>query len=317
LHDFSVLRDTNSLSQGGAAPKGGPTQAFGLKGSSSLAARVEWGILASMANSKTTAMKLLLREDKLLETVEIIRAQIDERFPNSGLSRIAGAIAEITRESLARAAAISRPNFWLRAGLALLLVFAVVAVVVYLKTSEDQTLSWQTLVQFFDASKGNIAVLSAIAVFLVTLETRLKRRRALQAMHELRAVAHIIDMHQLSKGPDRLGRAIEPVDSGGIQLDNEGMRRYLRFCTVLLAVISKVGQVYVQDFPDPAAQLAVDNFESLATGLSSKIWQKLMILDRIQSDAMDKGAEVRGQKSEVRDQKSEVRDQRSEVRSQV
>jgi hypothetical protein len=234
-------------------------------------------------HSDAVATKLLLREDKLLETVENIRKRIDQRFPDSGLSRIASEIIEITRDSLARAAAISRPNFWLRAGLAVLLVVAVVGTVVYLRTSDQQIPPRQNLLQFLESTKGAIAVLSATAIFLITLETRLKRRRALRAMHELRAVAHIIDMHQLSKGPD-LGHAIEPIDAAGIPMDAAGMRRYLRFCTELLAVISKIGQVYVQDFPDPAAQVAVDNFESLTTGLSSKIWQKLMMLERIQSD---------------------------------
>ena len=51
--------------------------------------------------------------------------------------------------------------------------------------------------------------------------------------------------------------------------------------------MSKIGQLYVQDFPDSAAVTAVDHFEGLATGLSNKIWQKLMILDRIRSDAAD------------------------------
>ena len=62
------------------------------------------------------------------------------------------------------------------------------------------------------------------------------------------------------------------------------MGRYLHFCTELLAVVSKVGQLYVQDFPDATAQMAVDHFEGLATGLSSKIWQKLMILDRVRTE---------------------------------
>ena len=38
--------------------------------------------------------------------------------------------------------------------------------------------------------------------FLMTLETRVKRRRALEAIRELRAIAHIVDMHQLTKDPE-------------------------------------------------------------------------------------------------------------------
>jgi hypothetical protein len=74
-------------------------------------------------------------------------------------------------------------------------------------------------------------------------------------------------------------------------MDADAMGRYLHFCTELLAVVSKIGQLYVQDFLDATAQTAVDHFEGLATGLSSKIWQKLMILDRIRSDTAPTGVD--------------------------
>jgi hypothetical protein len=68
-------------------------------------------------------------------------------------------------------------------------------------------------------------------------------------------------------------------------MDADAMGRYLHYCTELLAVLGKVGHLYVQDFPDTGALTAVDHFEGLTVGLSGKIWQKLMILDRIRSDA--------------------------------
>jgi hypothetical protein len=49
----------------------------------------------------------------------------------------------------------------------------------------------------------------------------------------------------------------------------------------MLALVAKVGALYVQDFPDQIALQAVDQIEDLASGLSRKIWQKIMILDRI------------------------------------
>ena len=229
-------------------------------------------------------MKRLLREDKLLETVGQIHQRISERFPDSGLSQVAAEIVQITREALVRAEAIRRPNLWLRAGLALLLVIAVAGAAMYVQTRRDRTPLVQTVLQFLDEAKGSAAVLAATAVFLITLETRLKRRRALRAVHELRAMAHIIDMHQLAKDPDCLGHPTQPVLVSGRPMDADAMGRYLHYCTELLAVVSKIGQLYVQDFPDATAETAVDQFEGLATGLSSKIWQKLMILDRIRAD---------------------------------
>lgn len=228
-------------------------------------------------------MKLQLREDKLLETAERIGQRIRDRFPDSGLSQVATEVVQITRQALVRAAAIRRPNLWLRAGLGLLAVIAVGGVVTYVQTRPDGRTLWHTALGFLDEAKGSAAVLTAAAVFLVTLETRLKRGRALRAVHELRAVAHIIDMHQLTKDPDRLGDPVSPLDVAGRPMDADAMGRYLHFCTELLAVASKIGQLYIQDFSDPQSLAAVDQFENLATGLSSKIWQKLMVLDRVRA----------------------------------
>lgn len=226
-------------------------------------------------------MKRALREDKLLETVEKIQRRINERFPASGLSQVAAEIVQITREALVRAETIRRPNLWLRGGLVLLALIAVGGVVYYVRDGTPDSPPLARLMEFLDAAKGSAAVLGATAIFLVTLETRYKRSRALKATHELRAMAHLIDMHQLTKDPDRLGHPEEPLYVADQRLDAEGMSRYLHFCTELLAVVSKVGQLYVQDFPDAGAVTAVDHFEALATGLSSKIWQKIMILDRL------------------------------------
>jgi hypothetical protein len=230
-------------------------------------------------------MERQLRDDKLLETVEKIRQRITERFPDAGLSKVAAEIIQITKDAIGRAEAISRPILWLRAGQIVLLIIAVAGVVAYTQTRADQKPLWQSFLEFLDVTKGSTAILGATAIFLFTLETRIKRRRALRAVHELRAMAHLIDMHQLAKDPDRLGHPTEPIIVGGRPMDADAMGRYLHYCTELLAIVSKVGQLYVENFPDTAALTAVDHFENLATGLSNKIWQKLMILDRIRSDA--------------------------------
>ena len=59
------------------------------------------------------------------------------------------------------------------------------------------------------------------------------------------------------------------------------LTRYLDYCCEGLSLLSKVGAVYVQDFQDPATLSAVNDVESLTTGLSRKIWQKIVVLDRM------------------------------------
>jgi hypothetical protein len=117
--------------------------------------------------------------------------------------------------------------------------------------------------------------------FSSPFETRLKRGRALSAINELRALAHIIDMHQLTKDPETTLRRNPTTDvSPARNLSPFELSRYLDYCSELLALVSKVGALYVQSFPDSQALSAVDEIESLTTGLSRKIWQKIMILDR-------------------------------------
>jgi hypothetical protein len=153
----------------------------------------------------------------------------------------------------------------------------------------------ERVMMFMRDTSGGVVYLGVVLVFFVTLENRFKRRKAVRAVHELRALAHIIDMHQLAKDPERLVGGPNGVPEAGKAMGAEGMGHYLNYCTELLALVSKIGQLYVQDFPDGTALSAVDQFENLATGLSQKIWQKLMILDRIragQTLGLPQGAEA-------------------------
>jgi hypothetical protein len=59
------------------------------------------------------------------------------------------------------------------------------------------------------------------------------------------------------------------------------LTRYLDYSSEMLAIISKVAALYVQELPDPVTVDAASAVEDLAGGLSRTIWQKIVILDRI------------------------------------
>jgi len=69
------------------------------------------------------------------------------------------------------------------------------------------------------------------------------------------------------------------------------LSRYLDYCIELLAVTGKVAALYVQNFPDSEALAAVEQVETLTTGLSRSIWQKMMILDQMLVSDMAKEAQ--------------------------
>ena len=135
------------------------------------------------------------------------------------------------------------------------------------------------LIQVADAAVNTLVIVGAALVFLVTVETRVKRHRALKALHELRSLAHVIDMHQLYKDPSAvLG---EPTASSPKRtLSTVQLSRYLDYCSEMLSLTGKIAALYAQKFPDPSVVAAVNEIELLTTGLSRKIWQKMMLLER-------------------------------------
>lgn len=137
-----------------------------------------------------------------------------------------------------------------------------------------------------EAAINEVVFIGIASVFLFTLEDRLKRRRALKALHVLRSLSHIIDMHQITKDPERLTLAAPAGNAGGKRpLAPSELIRYLDSCTDLLSLISKIAALYVQRFDDSGTLAAVNEVENLTNGLARKIWQKIVILDRILAPA--------------------------------
>ena len=100
---------------------------------------------------------------------------------------------------------------------------------------------------------------------------------------ELRAIAHIVDMHQLTKDPDKLLHPEgDTVSSPERTLTRDELGRYLDYCSELLSLTSKLAALYAERFNDSVVLQAVDEVEALTTGLSAKIWQKIMVLDATQ-----------------------------------
>lgn len=218
---------------------------------------------------------------RIVETAHQLLSRIRERFPGSGLGNVAEEVEQVAKEAVVRAQLIRKPNYWLRGGaisLIALIIGLVVAIVSHIH-SDDDPFQLNEFVQTFEAALGSVVFLGAAILFLVTLEHRWKRERALSAIRELRALAHIVDMHQLTKDPESTLRGKPTASSPQRSLSQFELGRYLDYCSELLSLINKIGAVYVQEFPDAVALEAVDQLSNLTNSLSRNIWQKLMILD--------------------------------------
>ena len=214
-------------------------------------------------------------------TIEQLARRSEQRFPGSGLAAVVRELEQVAERASTTVAWINRPLVWLRvaAGLLLLLMLAGFATTLGSLQVSVGTPTLPELAQGVEAAISDVVYVAVAVFFLITIETRVKRHRALRALHELRAIAHVIDMHQLTKDPEIvLARAPTTGLVASRPMTLFELSRYLDYCSEALSLTGKVAALYVQRFDDAVALNAVNEIEDLTTGLSQKIWQKLSIL---------------------------------------
>jgi hypothetical protein len=133
-----------------------------------------------------------LRAEEIVSTLERLNARIGERFPGSGLSRVAGQVLAVARENAAQVQALKRSNPWFRGAIWVLLALAAALAVWTAFELASGRRNWipesgAELIQEVEAALGLVVYLGAALLFLLTLDSRWRRRRALRAIHELRA----------------------------------------------------------------------------------------------------------------------------------
>jgi hypothetical protein len=238
----------------------------------------------------------------IIETSVVLERRITERFPGSSLGRVSKELCEVAKAAEAVSIWVSRPIVWVRVsvGFALaVLVFLVVTALSMIKV--DMTgIGFSETAQGVEAAINDLVFVGVAIYFLVNLERRIKRARALQELHVLRSMAHVVDMHQLTKDPERLlgaDRGTDTASSPKRDMTRFQLTRYLDYSSELLALLSKVAAIYVQRFDDAETLRAAGDIEDLTVGLSRNIWQKIMILDRVDADRESEGSGIRGQGS--------------------
>ena len=225
-----------------------------------------------------------LNAELIVDTCRVTHKRVSERFTDSGLSKVAGEILLVSEQASGLETWLSKPHLPLRtlAGVGIVSILLIIASVAMNIKVQMTVGNIGEFLQGLDAAINEVVFIGIAAFFFLTLETRLKRKRALKSIRELRSLAHIIDMHQLTKDPERIAEPISDTARIAKRPQNPAeLIRYLDYCSDLLALISKIGALYVQNFDDPVTLAAVNEIENLTNGISRKIWQKIMIFDRI------------------------------------
>lgn len=209
---------------------------------------------------------------KIVETAENLARGVGERLPGTTLASLAVKLAAIARDTDERAQQARRPIYAIRAG-SLLAISATIFGLWYLAGHIHTRWEFGTITELFEATDAgfNLLVLLAGALwFLITIEARIKRRKALDSIEELREFIHVIDVTQLYYTPDLY--KTDPASShSSLNLDYT----YLLFCTQMLGVISNLAPLYTRGAAGDSILRAVSEVEMLASAITAKLQSKV------------------------------------------
>lgn len=222
---------------------------------------------------------------QVVATTTRLQRRVSARFPQRGLARVSGELVRVA-EQVAESAAdarhrLRRIRVATRVISVVVVVITVVALVLTLRDAVinglEHSFEWLPLIE----STVNDIVFAALAVFfLYALPNRIERSYLLGQLHRLRSLAHIVDMHQLTKDPERLRPGFtstsETVD---VHLSTaQAMENYLDYCSEMLSLIGKIAALCAEESQDSVILDTVSTIETLTTGMSRKIWQKISLL---------------------------------------
>ena len=228
--------------------------------------------------------KETLDSKKIIKTIDLLSMRIEERFPGSSLSDVGRKLYKIGKETDAIISWIEKPNLWYRLAVTVFISAVLTGLFYGISAMEiDFThFNLADFVQISESAINDIVLLGAAIIFVVSMETRTKRKKIIASINKLRSIAHIIDAHQLTKDPDTLSQPAKRTKHSPKRTMTEyELGRYLDYCSEMLSLTGKVGFLYVQKFNDPVSVNAANELEVLTTGLSRKIWQKIMIIKRM------------------------------------
>ena len=161
-----------------------------------------------------------------------------DRFPQSNLANVCKELHEISKETHQTVQWIAKPNYLLRLGTYVFIAVAIMLLVQSLLELDVRAdgINLADFVQMIDSALNSLVLIGAGILFLVTLENRRKRSRVISAVNRLRCIAHIVDMHQLTKDPHSIAEQVYATPHAPQQaLNPHELARYLDYCTEMLA----------------------------------------------------------------------------------
>ena len=212
-----------------------------------------------------------LNPARIIETAENLARDIGEKLPVSSLAGLAVELAHIAHATVERTQQARRPIYAIRV-LSFLAISTSLLGLCYLLDHIHARWEFGTIAEVFDATDAgfNLLVLLAGALwFLITIENRIKRKKALEFIEELREFIHVIDVTQLFYTP-----LVYNSDPAAARTSVTFDYTYFLFCTQMLAVISNLAPLYTRGAAGDSILRAASDVEMLANAITTKLLSK-------------------------------------------
>ena len=232
-------------------------------------------------SSNTTAAEL--NPKKLCKTIHSLEVIVAEKFPERSFRKTILELSKVAKEAKELSYKLSGKHVvaWtiiIAAPIVLLCAISYLFIVyAHFSSDEAQTgiLEYSDTLDLF----VNLIVLSVMGSYALFRQYRLRRRkRAMQILHKLRSIAHVIDLTQHGKNYQFIVDTQDHKSDKYISLDD--CIQYLTYSSQALSLTSKVAAILIEDYNDNTVIASVCEIESLCTGISLKIWQKIETLQR-------------------------------------
>jgi hypothetical protein len=158
--------------------------------------------------------------ERVVETLDRLVRRIEERFPDSGLASVCRELKEVATQTRCKVELVKSPIVSLRAGVGLVVLISVIGLIFIgwqmatlelgVEATEVSPHGLTEIANEFarekiaNAPRQNfsaitrvtetvihiITVIAAAFIFLFSIENRMKRRRILRDLHELRSITH-------------------------------------------------------------------------------------------------------------------------------
>ena len=212
-----------------------------------------------------------LDPSRIIKTAENLAQRIGQALPGSNLHELAEELVRIARDTDRRVQQASQPIVAIRFA-SVSAIGASLLGLWYLVNRIDVPWEFKNITDLFEAADAGFNLLVVVAGalwFFITLESRLKRKKALEFIQELREFIHVIDTTQLYYTPELYNHE-HANPSYAQRFDHT----YLLLCSQMIALITNLAALYTRGAAGDSIMRAASEVEMFGAALTDKLYSK-------------------------------------------